>query len=403
MELLIILIPLVIFLVGAYSVPKRSFEHPDDFFIAYKKVGSTPFSSSSIAYAFQASTVYPFLLWSASNLLFVPAVNSICWGIGILLFYFSYSKIKPFIGSDQTLHGFLGSKYGPSVRMMASILTIVGFAGYVIAETYFGSRVLLSLISDENVFYIMVFFVIIYVFSYVSYGGQLSSIRTDQLQLIISYIGIFGLMIYFFYLLVTRSSVISTPLFLGLIIVLIFSPAILILRRFRFIQFSPEPSKLNSVINITLNTSITLSFVALFVLALVKLASLNVQFNFSGLLSLERFGVSGLLSLIILPLCWQFVDITNWQRLLSVKPQTQQPDSLDKEIKRGLRIYAIESPFTWLIFLFFGMLATTTVSGLTPQDLLIGIPKLLISSGSVLERLLGYSFITSVLYHKLLD
>jgi hypothetical protein len=397
MELLIVIFPLVIFLVGAYSVPKKSFEHPDDFYIAYKKVGSVPFSSSSIAYAFQVSTIYPFLLWSASNLVFVPAVNSICWGVGILLFYLSYSKIKPFIGTDQTLHGFLGSTYGPSVRMMASVLTIVGFTGYVIAETYFGSRILLSLVSDENIFYFLVFFVILYVFSYVSYGGQLSSIRTDQLQLIISYIGIFGLMIYFFYLLVIHHSVISATLFFGLIILLIFPPTILALRRLRFIQFSPEPSVLNSIINRTLNVLITIFFVALFALAIAKFASSKIELDFTGILTLKGFGISGLIALTILPLSWQFVDMTNWQRLLSVKPPAEQPDSLDKEIKRGLRVYAIESPFTWLIFLFFGMLASTTISGLNAQDLLIDIPKSLISSSSYLERFLGYSFIISIL------
>ena len=125
--------------------------------------------------------------------------------------------------------------------------------------------------------------------------------------------------------------------------------------------------------------------------------SSNIQLDFAGFFSLEGFGISGLLALIILPLCWQFADITNWQRLLSVKPLTQKPDSLDKEIKRGLRIYAFESPFTWLIFLFFGILASTTLSGLKPQDFLIEIPKLLISSSSLFERLLGYSFIISII------
>jgi len=62
---LIILIPLLIYVIGAFSVKQKDLSHPDDFFVAYKKVGVTAFSSSSVAYAFQVSTIYPFLLWGA--------------------------------------------------------------------------------------------------------------------------------------------------------------------------------------------------------------------------------------------------------------------------------------------------------------------------------------------------
>lgn len=78
---IIIFIPLLIYIVGALSVRRKGLSHPDDFFAAYKKVGETAFSSSSIAYAFQVSTIYPFLLWGASRFYFVPLVNTICWGI----------------------------------------------------------------------------------------------------------------------------------------------------------------------------------------------------------------------------------------------------------------------------------------------------------------------------------
>jgi hypothetical protein len=80
----------LIYILGAFSVAQKDLTHPDDFFIAFKKVGVTAFSSSSIAYAFQMSTVYPFLLWGALNFYFVPLVNTICWGLGIFLFYLSF-------------------------------------------------------------------------------------------------------------------------------------------------------------------------------------------------------------------------------------------------------------------------------------------------------------------------
>jgi hypothetical protein len=73
LALFLILIPLIIYLVSAFTIPKGVIRHPDDFFIAYRQVSTTPFSNSSIAYAFQVATVYPFLIWAISQKIFVPA------------------------------------------------------------------------------------------------------------------------------------------------------------------------------------------------------------------------------------------------------------------------------------------------------------------------------------------
>src|SRR5437588_12906257 len=110
--IIVIGVPLLIYVIGALSVRKSDLKHPDDFFTAYRKVGITAFSSSSIAYAFQVSTIYPFLLWGASNFYLIPAVNTLCWGLGIFLFYLCFNRYKRFIGQGVTLHGFLGGQYG---------------------------------------------------------------------------------------------------------------------------------------------------------------------------------------------------------------------------------------------------------------------------------------------------
>jgi hypothetical protein len=100
MGILIIFIPLLIYLLAALNVKKDIIKHPDDYFAAFKKVGKTEFTSSSIAYGFQVSTIYPFLFWGASMFLFVPFINSVFWGIGILLFYFSFNKISKYLGNS---------------------------------------------------------------------------------------------------------------------------------------------------------------------------------------------------------------------------------------------------------------------------------------------------------------
>jgi len=183
MGIVIVLLPLLIYLIAALSVKKSEIKHPDDYFAAFRKVGKTEFTSSSIAYGFQVSTIYPFLFWGASMFLFVPFVNALFWGVGILLFYFSFKKISRFLGSGKTLPGLIGDTYGNNARLIASLLTILGFIGYIVAELWFGSRVLLAIFPNNNWIYISTFIFVFFIAFYLFKSGQLSSIRTDQLQL----------------------------------------------------------------------------------------------------------------------------------------------------------------------------------------------------------------------------
>jgi hypothetical protein len=396
--ILIICIPLLIYIAGALSVPRSALRHPDDFFAAYRKVGVTAFASSSIAYAFQVSTIYPFLLWGASGFYFVPAINTVCWGLGIILFFIAFGRIQKFFGTAVTLHGLLGAQYGPKVRVVASYLTIIGFLGFAIAETYFGSKVLLSIVTDKNIFYLIVLGALLFVFGYIAYGGQLSSLRTDQLQLIISYIGVFGLMLYFFYLIITVKIGTSNILSLGFGILAIYVPIIIIARRFQFIRFSEEPTLANRFINVLLNTMISLLLLAILGVAIVETVRNGGSYNVSNLVNTKGFGTLGLISLILLPLLWQFVDLTNWQRILAVKPaDAKDANTIAKNVKSGLLLYAVESPFTWIIFLFFGLLAVTAMPKAQFNDLLIDLPRHLLASPGLFQQSLGYTFIVSVI------
>jgi hypothetical protein len=324
-------------------------------------------------------------------------VNTLFWGLGILLFFLCFNKYKQFIGKQYTLHSFLGETYGPSVRIVASYLTIIAFLGYAIAETYFGSKVLLSIIDNKLVFYTIISVSILFVYGYIAYGGQVSSIRTDQLQLIFSYVGIFGVMIYFIYLIISNGILISPVLSWSFISLSLYIILILYIRKLVFIKLSEDDTRSDRFLNIPLNYLVNIAFSTLAILALIAFLSSKQNQLSMNLFNVEGFGVPGLLSLIILPLFFQFVDLTNWQRILAVKPdQGPSANSLEKNIRKGLLTYAVESPFTWLIFIFFGLLTITALPQFTFKDLLIDIPKQLINSNIPLQIILGYTFMVSI-------
>ena len=263
MGIIIILLPLLLYLIAALSVKKGAVEHPDDYFAAFRKVGQTEFTSSSIAYGFQVSTIYPFLFWGASMFLFVPFVNAICWGIGIFLFFLSINKVSKHLDKSLTLHGLLGQAYGEKVRLLASILTIVGFIGYIVAELWFGSRVLLSVLPNTNWIYGIVLIFIGFITFYLYRNGQLSSLRTDQLQLSLTYLGVFGVIIYLLYLTFSNLYPINGALSYGLLTLSLLVPIILIIRKFKFVSFG-------SLFDKILNTIVILSFISILILSIIN-------------------------------------------------------------------------------------------------------------------------------------
>jgi hypothetical protein len=391
---LVIVAPVALYLAAALSVRRKDLLYPDDFFTAHRRADVTMFSTSSIAYAFQMSTIYPFLIWGAAHFFFVPIVNTVCWGIGIFLFYLAASRYQEFIGNDQTLHGFLGNQYGQSVRRMASYLTIIGLLGFAVAELYFGSRVLLA-VSGNKFVYAFIVAVSLIVYGYIAYGGQLSSMRTDQLQLAISYIGIFGISLYFLRVILTSAAGIPPSLKVACAVCIFYIPLILYTRRCTFFRvnfWGAFGARCGAVLNVL--TGLMLG--AMLVLALLLLprrTSYSASWSF---FDLTGFGIPGLLSLIILPLCFQFVDLTNWQRLLSVKPSLRPGHDLRSDIGKGLLTYSLESPFTWLLSLFFGLLVTSAATGVDATDLLVNLPRHLMQSANSSDHLVAYTFILSV-------
>ena len=277
-------------------------------------------------------------------------------------------------------------------------MTIIAFLGFAVSETYFGSKVLLSFLPDKNLAYLVVTGVLVLVYVYITYGGQVSSIRTDQLQLIISYLGIFGLMLYLLYLIILNIPAIPIILSWGLLVLSIYIVMVFLLRKLQFIKFSENDSTLNKLINNSLNGLVVITLTLLLISSIYVFLTKKQLTDTKPFFNLEGFGVCGLLSLILLPLSFQFVDLSNWQRLLSVKADDDSDTkSYDRNIKRGLLTYAVESPFTWIIFIFFGLLTITALPHFTFRDLLIDIPKRLINSTNGFQVILGYVFILSII------
>lgn len=77
-----------------------------------------------------------------------------------------------------------------------------------------------------------------------------------------------------------------------------------------------------------------------------------------------------LIAFAVLPLIFQFVDMTAWQRIAAVKPQ--QTEDKDKSIvllaQKGLKEVILESPLSWLLPILMGLLAAPVVGSISLAD-----------------------------------
>ena len=85
------------------------------------------------------------------------------------------------------------------------------------------------------------------------------------------------------------------------------------------IKISENDSRVARLLSALLNSFISVLLGILFLFSVYHLFEFRLSINLSGIVNLEGFGILGLISLTILPLCWQFVDLTNWQRYETIR------------------------------------------------------------------------------------
>ncbi len=350
-------LPIAVYLIPTLTSP-RNWRDPEGFFLANRKVTAIEFANASAAYGIQVASLSVFMSWGYRFGL-GAFINPLAWGIGIVVFLIMLPKLYPFLAQGQTLHGFLGTRYrSRAVTLLATLMTLVGFLGAFTAELVWGTRVL-TMISGNSLFLgiatvAMAFLVLLYVVR----AGQVSVIRADQWQLFFSHLGFVIALISLTSLLHRRSvdaqsigfllSVV-TALVLALVLRAIYQQA-----KAERADAARSPATALIFITMLLGTVASTINAILFSTSLGNLA--NAVRRNPNLYSFEQ-GTWNILSLALLPMLWQFADLTNWQRIASVKSDetARNAKGTIRHLRLGLVRYAVESPVSWVLAILFGI------------------------------------------------
>jgi Na+/proline symporter len=346
---------LLIYLVVARRAGRLKVTHPDQFFLSKKEHDGDQFAASQIAYALQMATVYPFFLFAFHGTWWLAIWNTFFFAVGIALLYGLLPRfmVKHFglAGSPETLHAFIASIHGSLfLRQFTAWMSLIAFTGLASVEIVWGSHIIQVLFNgNSSIYYLTILILAFYLSLYLWLGGQRGTINTGQIQLVIAYVGFHAVVIWS----VSQRGVSIAGLDAGIIVPIIVANGFAMLYfRIRSLRSDFHVSPQTKIFAIV--TILSLLAMLLALLRLPRLLSVD-SLKFSPIDTSPSEFLWQLTSFASLPLVFQFVDMTNWQRMASLTDIGNF--SLLSRIRRGLLQYLIEAPLAWFLPVLLGLCA----------------------------------------------
>jgi len=187
LELIIIAVYfLSVITIGVAS--RRKARGVDDFFVAGRKGSSLLITGSLLATIIGGSATV-----GMAGLGFTQGLTGAWWllvgsiGLVVLGLFFA-EKVRRF--GLYTLPELVGKQYDKRMALAASILIVVAWIGIIAAQIVASGKIL-SVLGIGSPLLWMVLFTVVFV-TYTLLGGQYAVIRTDSLQAVIIFAGVFG-------------------------------------------------------------------------------------------------------------------------------------------------------------------------------------------------------------------
>lgn len=339
------------------SLAAADHNDPDRFFLSTHSHSKQEFGSAQVAYFLQMATVYPFFIFGFSKQWWLGAWNTFFWAVGIVVFIIVLPRcnrgILDLVGRSSTPHALIsGAHNAPFLRTFASTLSITAFIGLALFEMIWGTVGLKALLGGNNyLYYITIAIFALYLITVLLAGGQRGAIITAQYQLLFAYIGL-HLLTAWALAKHGQLSAVDAPIIFPVIFII---GSIAVLNRLWMLR-EKAPWMLK-----VLNIGALLSLASCLFVIVKSPDFLNTSIYPWKPIELPKHYLLMLIAMGCLPIFFQFVDMTNWQRLSSLSGDKEK---VMKDARSGLKFFLLESPLSWLFPLAIGMSA---VSFLSPQ------------------------------------
>jgi hypothetical protein len=391
--LIIPLLSLVIYFIPTYLLRRRTYARAQDYFVSSGHTPPGVIRNSSVAYALKLATFGPFFGWGASGDFWPAIIYSFFFGLGVCLIYIlrrpMFAFMESALNEDRsiTVHDFIARQHGNDrrVRLLASGLTVFAILALVIGEALILATFLKPILSDDIVStYVSVSGVVTLTAVYTMLSGNSGVMRSAQSQLGLLYLGLFGGTALLLYLLISTLRPVSPHTTFATLFVAVCCAIIPIYRRSRYVDTGPiwransdnidgssqgpSGARLFRRFEKILNACISVCAAWVIVLAAMELYSEGLpaiaRESAAALQTGTRLSGMGLAALLLLPLFYPVVDMTNWQRIAAFEKDAREFEPSQRPaIFRGiLRIYAVETSLMSLFMCMFGVIAVVSMA-----------------------------------------
>lgn len=315
-------------------------------------------TNSNVAANFQMLSVYPNIMFGIVGNVAVPMLNAIAFALGTLLIRHRVSRYKTMVEEGHgTVHGFIAGVHSfPQLKRYTTIISLSVFAAVVAFEVVFLARILSSLMGgSQTAYYTLIFGLVFFLSCAVYFGGQKTTFFADNIHLVMAYIGVH---VCLGYLAATGNPEGRADVILLLIGAL---SIIMIIFRFRTV-FLKRVSRTGRITAILIALSATyLLFTILWALPPEPHAYLvDAREKWTASFpSSPHVRAAMLLSAICPALFANFVDFSFWHRIRAVEASQSSTARSDRRLERGINIFLVEAPLSWILPVAIGMLALT--------------------------------------------
>jgi hypothetical protein len=383
----VLIICLGVGLIPVLLLRRKIFGRAQDYFVSSDHTPTGVIRNSSIAYAVKMAAFGPLFAWGAAGDFWPAIIFAVALGLGLYLLYALRRPILAFLGDalrrdrSVTVHAFIAQRHGgdPRVRVLAASLTVFALAGLIMCEALGISTVMKPLLSDDVGMTGLLICVILAVMMLCAMlAGHSGVMYAAQLQLGVLYFGLFGATIFLMYLQVSTLGRLPVRGALAIAYAAAFCIAMPFYRRSRYVDrnvimtTTPDGQMSESRAAKRLSRFQGILNICISVLAALVIVVAVMEFSSEGVESVARDSIAalgagttvptaGLVALLLLPLFYQVVDVTNWQQLAAFEkdrdPSGGEAGPWSSAVRRVSAAYAFESPLAWLLLCMFGTLA----------------------------------------------
>jgi hypothetical protein len=380
-----------------YLLGRGVFARGREYFVPSEHTPPGVVRNSSIAYSLQIATFAQFFGWGAKGEFWPAMIFAAMFGAGLYLIHRLRRPMRAFMSEARepdrsvTVPGFIAQQHGNDARLqlVAATLSVCAFAGLIASAAIAAASLVKPMLpGGPHATFPIACGLLGLMLLYTIPAGNSGAMRSAQALLGILYFALIGSTLIVLYILISSARQMPPQGTFAVTGLVACCAIVLFYRRSRYIDTSPfgravssEASNIellgarlfrrflrivNELIAVLAATTLVIALIGLYAQGVTAVITENV----SALRAETRTSISGLLTLVLLPIFYPIVDTTNWLRItaLEIDPHSgrvatgRSPETL----ARVLAMYASASALVWLLVSMFGtiaVLATNTPGG----------------------------------------